>query len=37
MGNPFMGLPIFKNLENKIPKFTDKKLYSYFLVNGRKQ
>lgn len=26
-----------KVLENKIPKFTDKKLYSYFLVNGRKQ
>lgn len=26
-----------KVLENKMPKFTDKKLYSYFLVNGRKQ
>ena len=26
-----------KVLENKIPRFTDKKLYSYFLVNGRKQ
>ncbi len=26
-----------KVLENKTPKFTDKKLYSYFLVNGRKQ
>lgn len=26
-----------KVLENKMPKFTDKKIYSYFLVNGRKQ
>lgn len=26
-----------KVLENKMPKFTDKKLYSHFLVNGRKQ
>ncbi len=26
-----------KVLENKMPKFTDKKLYSYFIVNGRKQ
>lgn len=26
-----------KVLENKMPRFTDKKLYSYFLVNGRKQ
>ena len=26
-----------KVLENKTPRFTDKKLYSYFLVNGRKQ
>lgn len=26
-----------KVLENKMPKFTDKKLYSYFFVNGRKQ
>lgn len=24
-------------LENKLPKFTDKRLYSFFLVNGRKQ
>lgn len=26
-----------KVLENKMPKFTDKRSYSYFLVNGRKQ
>lgn len=26
-----------KVLENKMPRFTDKKLYSFFLVNGRKQ
>lgn len=30
MGNPFMGLPIFRNSENKLPKFTDKRSYSYF-------
>ena len=33
MGNPFMGLPIFGNSENKMPKFTDKKLEPVFIKN----
>ena len=33
MGNPFMGLPIFGTSENKMPKFTDKKLEPVFIRN----